>query len=77
MIPFINDTSLEFSDISSEQFRTYVFDNAEVTITEPTHLSVGLNGHRVFDAQGMSHYIPKGWIQLKWKAKVGSPNFVK
>lgn len=75
---FINETSNKFVDISSEAYRTYVFpDNQLVRIEEPLQLSVSAGGHRLFDNNGVSHYIPKGWIQLSWKAKDGSPNFVK
>jgi len=75
---FNNQSSNAFVDISSEQFRTYRFPSGdEVTIESPTHLSVSTSGHRLFDASGVSHYVPKGWIHLKWKAKDGSPHFVK
>lgn len=80
-IQFINESTNKFVDISSELTRTYVFPNGDstvdVTIYNPTHLSVSTSGHRIFDAQGESHYIPKGWIHLKWKAKEGQPHFVK
>lgn len=74
-----NESGLKFVDISSEKYRTYFFSTDKwVTITNPTHLNVSASGgHRVFDAQGVSHYIPKGWHHLMWEAKEGSPNFVK
>ena len=51
-----------------ETFRTYVFPGKEeVTINEPQFLIVSDNGHRVYDAQGVSHYIPYGWIHLYWE----------
>lgn len=75
---FNNQSANKFVDISSEEFRTYVFSNgSEVTIQAPLQLSVNAGGHRLFDAEGVSHYIPKGWIHLKWKAKAGQPHFVK
>jgi len=78
MVEFINKSDNKFVDISSEAFRTYIFSEGnEVTITGPTHLSVSPSGHRLFDIYGTSHYVPKGWIHLKWKAKEGQPNFVK
>jgi hypothetical protein len=77
MIEFVNESSNNFVDISSEEYRTYSFGNSEVTIKEPLRLAVSNNGHRVFDASGVSHYIPKGWIHLSWKAKTGRPHFVK
>lgn len=53
-----NDSSNIFTDISSEEWRQYEFtDGARVTIKNPTHLSVSANGHRIFDAEGISHHI--------------------
>lgn len=74
-----NESGLKFVDISSEKYRTYFFSADKwVMIENPTHLHVSASGgHRVFDAQGLSHYIPKGWIHLMWEAKEGQPNFVK
>jgi len=67
-----------FVDISSEEWRRYDFaSGVPVVIDHPTHLSVSKNGHRILDAQGISHYIPLSWIHLSWKAKPGQPNFVK
>lgn len=81
MIELKNESNNVFADISSEEYRTYTFGHIdgvlEVTIKEPLRLSVSNNGHRVFDASGVSHYIPKGWIHLSWKAKEGKPHFVK
>jgi len=71
-----NDTELIFTDISSEEYREYLFpQGASVLIQNPTHLHVSKSGgHRILDANGVSHYVPKGWIHLRWK---GTPNFVK
>ncbi len=77
MAEFKNGTDLRFVDISSEQFREYVFPVGNVRIENPLQLNVSKNGHRVFDAQGTSHYIPQGWIHLKWQVREGQPNFVK
>lgn len=76
---FRNKSGLTFSDISSEDYRVYEFDNGRsILINRPLKLNVSPSGgHRLFDADGVSHYIPKGWIHLKWKAKDGCPNFVK
>ena len=76
---FKNATDLEFVDISSEQWREYQFLGGEkIRISAPLKLNVSENrGHRIFDANGISHYIPAGWIHLKWKVKNGAPNFVK
>lgn len=72
------DAGLGFSDISSEKARTYYFPgNEHVTIYDPQFLNVSRSGHRILDRDGNSHYIPKGWIHLVWKAKQGQPHFVR
>jgi hypothetical protein len=74
---FKNESGLDFQDISSEEWREYVFDNGtSLRIDNPLKLHAGENGHRIYDSEGISHYIPLGWIHLKWKAKEGRPNFV-
>lgn len=75
---FKNGSDLEFSDISSEAWREYRFANgATVRIDNPLKLNVSdSGGHRVFDAQNRSHYIPVGWLHLSWEAKPGEANFV-
>ena len=78
-IEFKNESQLDFTDISSEEYRIYEFNNGKtVMISEPLKLNVAKSGgHRIFDSSGISHYIPQGWIRLSWKAKAGQPNFVK
>lgn len=77
--PFENATDLEFNDISSEQWREYSFLGGDtVRIDAPLRLNVSASGgHRIFDSEGISHYVPAGWIHLKWAVKDGAPNFVK
>jgi hypothetical protein len=73
-----NESANKFVDIQSEQYRTYVFPGGtEITITEPSYLSVNAGGHRILDSSGTSHYIPKGWQHLKWSAYPDQPHFVK
>ncbi len=76
---FKNESNLKFADISSEVSRQYRFkDGTVITIDNPLRLNVSNSGgHRLFDAQGTSHYIPSGWIHLTWTVKDGAPNFVK
>lgn len=78
-VPFNNATDLEFTDISSELWREYRFLGGEtIRIDAPQWLNVSESrGHRIFDAEGISHYIPAGWIHLSWKVRDGAPNFVK
>lgn len=76
---FNNATDLEFADISSERWREYRFlGNETIRIERPLRLNVSESGgHRIFDAEGVSHYIPAGWIHLQWVVEDGAPNFVK
>jgi hypothetical protein len=78
-VPFNNASGLDFTDISSEEWREYRFLGGEtIRIDAPQQLNVSESrGHRIFDGQGVSHYIPPGWIHLSWKVKDGAPNFVK
>jgi len=77
-----NQSSHKFTDISSEEYRIYtvVTDTGlayKIRIDLPLELSVSASGgHRLLDAQGISHYVPAGWVHLCWKAKEGQPNFV-
>lgn len=74
---FRNDTNYNFIDISSEQWRQYERPNATVRIDKPLALHTSKSGgHRVFDANGISHYIPSGWVHLSWEVKEGAPHFV-
>lgn len=79
MPEFNNQTQHVFTDISSEEYRVYEFSSGKaVRIDNPLRLNVSPSGgHRLFDAEGISHYIPKGWVWLRWKAKDGQPHFVK
>ncbi len=67
----------DFKDISTEIVRTYYFPDGEtVTIEEPQWLHVSRSGgHRILDLDGLSHYVPKGWIHLCWTARPESPHF--
>lgn len=79
-IEFINHSGLEFTDISSEKFRTYKMPSGEILIIKrPLWLNVSdSGGHRIFDASGTSWYIqPKENWHMSWKAAPGKPNFVK
>jgi hypothetical protein len=67
----------DFNSLESELWREHTFgDGHAVRIEQPTHLHVSKSGgHRVLDAEGVSHYIPAGWRHLKWKAKDGCKPF--
>lgn len=76
---FLNESGLSFTDISSEATRTYNFGaKGFVKIANPMYLHVSdSGGHRIYSADGQSHYVPNGWIHLSWTVKPGQPNFVK
>lgn len=69
-------TDLEFKDISTEEYREYVFADLIVRIEAPKKLHVSASGgHRIIDAGGVSHYVPTGWRHLSWQVKDGAPEF--
>ena len=75
---FRNESDLEFTDISSEQWRRYTFPSGFVVfIEDPVKLHVSAHGHRIFDLLGRSQYVPLTWVHLEWLAKEGEPHFVK
>ena len=75
---FVNASRFRFIDITSELFREYIYPNgAKIRIENPIKLSVAQNNaHRLFDMNGLSYYIPPGWISIVWKARPGAPNFI-
>ena len=77
---FINESGLEFKDISSEKNREYNFiTGKKLFIKYPLYLNVSASGgHRIYSANGYCYYIqPKeGWF-IKWKPRKGRPSFVK
>ena len=76
---FRNGTNHKFDDISSEIYREYVYPDFILRIDNPLALNVNYSsgGHRVFDVQGVSHYIPKGYRSIRWEVKDGLPHYVK
>lgn len=75
---FRQNTDHKWDDISSEKYRCYEFFKKVVKIENPLLLNVSKSGgHRVFDAQGVSHYVVPGWSHLWWEVNDGKPHFVK
>jgi hypothetical protein len=73
----INKSNRKFKDISSEEYRYYIFKDQEVvSIDDPCWLSISKSGHYILDKDGLCHFIPFGWLELCWKAKGGAPYFV-
>jgi len=68
----------EWVDISSEQFRIYVFDNGDsIVIDEPQWLHISTGGHRIVDSNEVSYYVRYGWRCIRWVAFEGQPHFVR
>jgi hypothetical protein len=62
-------TEVKLKDISTEEFREYMYPDYTIRIEKPLGLNVSkTGGHRVLDGEGISHYIPSGWRHLRWKA---------
>jgi hypothetical protein len=77
-VEFINASEHTFTDISSEENRTYEYPDKFVTLNAPLYLSVSKSGgHRVFTADGRGHYMPTGYVHISWVPKPGQPSFVK
>ena len=70
----------EWLDISNEQYREYDFgDGRMVRIEGPDKLHVKRkdegDSHRILDVDGVSHYIPVGWVKIEWEVHEGKPFF--
>ena len=78
---YSTNPDLNFLDVRMETYRVYVFpppiegmSNVEYYIEEPE--AVAFKGpvntwtaggsHRVVDKSGISHYVPAGWIGIRW-----------
>ena len=76
-----NDTSLIFTDISSESWRAYINAQGKTwyTIQSPQWLSVSdSGGHRILDRAGICHYVqPYDCFAIQWQVKDGEPHFVR
>lgn len=80
MEDFRNGSDNEFLSLESEEWRTYVWVKEgfpiEVTINDPVCLHVSAaGGHRILDGSGVSHYVPKGWVEVKWEVREGMNHF--
>jgi hypothetical protein len=65
-----------YKDISSEEWREYIFSNNDILrIDFPVGLNVGKNGHRVFNEEGISYYIPNHYTAIRFKSKANKPPF--
>lgn len=65
------------ANISNESWRSYVYldedgNDIEYTIFDPVTLYMkesDTDSHRVVDADGVCHYITKGWVAIRWPAE--------
>lgn len=65
------------TDISSEQYREYVYDRGIYKIINPVELHVTESGsHRIIDAAGITHRPATDWLSLRWLPKPDMPAFV-
>jgi len=77
---FLNESGLEFQDISSEMEREYGFPNGQrLLIGKPLFLNVSKSGgHRLYTEDGWCYYVqPKDGWWIKWRPREGKPAFVK
>lgn len=79
MTEFRNGTELKFTDISSEKWREYVFEQGKtIFVDKPLQLHVSKGGgHRIYSEDGLSRYVAPGWLEIVWEVKDGEPHFVK
>ena len=66
--------NMSFNSLESEEYRIYFFPKGEERrIDYPVAINVSRSGgHKIIDGDGITHYIPKGWIELVWKARDGA-----
>lgn len=74
-----NETDIEFTDISSEQWREILYSNGNIDCIEsPLYLGVSSSTLRIVDAEGNSWIIYKDKIdRIKFQVKDGAPHFIK
>lgn len=68
----------KFVDISSNKWREYVYPGGAYRIEGPDWLHVkpqteSLHSHRIIDKAGTSHYLPSGFLAVRWQS---DENFV-
>jgi len=74
---FINQSGLEFTDISDEYYREYVYPNGKnLIISNPQKLHVGkYNAHKIVDENNKCYYIKPSWQWFEWEPKPGKTHF--
>lgn len=77
---FINESGLNFNDISSEQCREYIKYTDTLKLEgNPLYLNVSASGgHRLYTDAGWCYYVqPREAWAIRWKVIEGKPHFVK
>lgn len=75
---FNNETDLEFTDISNEIERHYIFPNGtELLINNPLWLNVSKSGGHRIKAKYNCYYVkPSESWYIRWTVEEGKPDFV-
>jgi hypothetical protein len=82
--PSVYPSASAWRDISTEEYREYVFRNDRIIrINNPVQVQVGnctegfIGGptHYITAADGIGHHIPAGWLHLSWKTRAGQEIF--
>ncbi len=70
-----NESMREFESIEGETRRVYNFgEEGEVVIDSPMELHMSSHGHYIFDAEEVMHYVPYGWIELRFEVNEDTPH---
>ncbi len=78
---FLHSDQYDWKDISAEAWREYTFPGGSIyRIERPEQLAVKTtpdNGdsHRIVCADGVCHYIPRGWIGIRWIGHGGKATY--
>lgn len=78
---FINPDQYDWKEISAEGWREYTFPGGHTyRIEGPKLLAVKYtagrgDSHRIVCMDGTCHYVPSGWIGIKWTGRDGNPTY--
>lgn len=77
------DQDAGWNDISGEAYRVYVFPNGEYRVDNPRQVKIKRkpegDSHRVISRDEnnvpTSHYVPAGWLGIRWEGIDGAKEF--
>lgn len=73
----IGEKDITGIDISSEQFREYVYGDGRIfRVERPSMLFIVGGTHRVVDVYGVTHRPERSYAGIRWQARPGQPVFV-